>query len=111
MRRFDRYRVADDDEVQASYFNGVHEDVDLRLHAVEEKSVGWDEQVERFMALQPQFGAQFTVSGSVWRAGDGPRSALRNGRTGSADTIAAVSAQGARTRSPQCRRSIRFRPR
>lgn len=48
MRRFDRYRVADDDEVQASYFNGVHEDVDLRLHAVEEKAVGWDEQVERF---------------------------------------------------------------
>ena len=48
MRRFDRYRVADDDEVQAAYFNGVHEDVDLRLHAVEEKAVGWDEQVERF---------------------------------------------------------------
>ena len=48
MRRFDRYRVADDDEVQASYFNGVHEDVDLRLHAVEEKAVGWDEQVARF---------------------------------------------------------------
>ena len=48
MRRFERYRVADDDEVQASYFNGVHEDVDLRLHAVEEKAVGWDEQVERF---------------------------------------------------------------
>ncbi len=48
MRRFERYRVADDDEVQAAYFNGVHEDVDLRLHAVEEKAVGWDEQVERF---------------------------------------------------------------
>ena len=48
MRRFERYRVADDDEVQASYFNGVHEDLDLRLHAVEEKAVGWDEQVERF---------------------------------------------------------------
>ena len=48
MRRFDRYRVADDDEVQADYFNGVHEDVDLRLHAVEEKAVGWDEQVKRF---------------------------------------------------------------
>lgn len=48
MRRFDRYRVADDDEVQASYFNGVHEDLDLRLHGVEEKAVGWDEQVERF---------------------------------------------------------------
>ena len=48
MRRFDRYRVADDDEVQADYFNGVHEDIDLRLHAVEEKAVGWDEQVERF---------------------------------------------------------------
>jgi len=48
MRRFERYRVTDDDEVQASYFNGVHEDLDLRLHAVEEKAVGWDEQVERF---------------------------------------------------------------
>ena len=48
MRRFERYRVADDDAVQAAYFNGVHEDVDLRLHAVEEKAVGWDEQVERF---------------------------------------------------------------
>ena len=48
MRRFDRYRVADDDEVQAGYFNGVHEDLDLRLHAVEEKAIGWDEQVERF---------------------------------------------------------------
>ena len=48
MRRFERYRVADDDEVQANYFNGVHEDLDLRLHDVEEKAVGWDEQVERF---------------------------------------------------------------
>lgn len=48
MRRFDRYRVSDDDEVQASYFNGVHEDVDLRLHAVEEKAVGWDDEVARF---------------------------------------------------------------
>ena len=48
MRRFDRYRVADNDEVQAAYFNGVHEDLDLRLHAIEEKAVGWDEQVERF---------------------------------------------------------------
>lgn len=48
MRRFDRYRVADDDEVQAGYFNGVHEDLDLRLHAVEEKAVGWDEEVTRF---------------------------------------------------------------
>lgn len=36
----------------------------------------YDEQVERFMALQPQFGAQFTVSGSVWRGGDGPRAPL-----------------------------------
>jgi len=48
MRRFDRYRVADDDEVQAGYFNGVHEDLDLRLHAVEEKAVGWDEEVANF---------------------------------------------------------------
>ena len=48
MRRFDRYRVADDDEVQANYFNGVHEDLDLRLHAVEEKAVGWEEEVARF---------------------------------------------------------------
>jgi hypothetical protein len=48
MRRFDRYRVADDDEVQAGYFNGVHEDLDLRIHAVEEKAVGWEEEVTRF---------------------------------------------------------------
>lgn len=48
MRRFDRYRVADDDEVQADYFNGVHEDLDLRIHAVEEKAVGWEEEVARF---------------------------------------------------------------
>lgn len=48
MRRFDRYRVADDDEVEAGYFNGVHEDLDLRIHAVEEKAVGWEEEVARF---------------------------------------------------------------
>lgn len=63
MRRFDRYRVADDDEVQAAYFNGVHEDLDLRLHAVEEKATGWDEQAERFedVALAKIDGALLPV--------------------------------------------------
>lgn len=35
----------------------------------------YEAQVERFMQLQPQFGAQFSVGGSAWRAGDGPRAA------------------------------------
>ena len=35
----------------------------------------YEQQIERFTQLQPQFGAQFTVSGSVWRPGDGPRAA------------------------------------
>ncbi|HET9821267.1 MAG TPA: ATP-binding protein, partial [Burkholderiaceae bacterium] len=36
----------------------------------------YEAQVAGFMALQPQFGAQFTASGSAWRAGEGPRAAL-----------------------------------
>ncbi len=37
----------------------------------------YDAQHARFMDLQPRFGAQFTVSGSVWRAGDGPRAPMQ----------------------------------
>ena len=36
----------------------------------------YDAQVSRFTRLQPEFGAQFTVGGSLWRAGDGPRASL-----------------------------------
>ncbi|HVK32700.1 MAG TPA: ATP-binding protein [Burkholderiaceae bacterium] len=36
----------------------------------------YEAQVERFMALQPQFGAQFTVSGNAWRGGEGSRASL-----------------------------------
>ena len=33
----------------------------------------YEAQVKRFMQLQPQFGAQFRVGGTVWRPGEGPR--------------------------------------
>lgn len=33
----------------------------------------YEHQVACFTRLQPQFGAQFTVSGSAWTTGDGPR--------------------------------------
>jgi hypothetical protein len=36
----------------------------------------YEQQAERFTQLQPRFGAQFTVTGCVWRAGEGPRAAL-----------------------------------
>lgn len=36
----------------------------------------YDAQLARFMAVQPRFGAQFTVGGSLWRAGDGPRAPM-----------------------------------
>ncbi len=36
----------------------------------------YEAQVGRFMQLQPQFGAQFSVSAHAWCAGDGPRSGL-----------------------------------
>lgn len=36
----------------------------------------YEAQVERFMAVQPQFGAQFDVSGCLWRRGEGARAAL-----------------------------------
>ena len=36
----------------------------------------YDAQMRRFMALQPRFGAQVTVGGCAWRAGDGPRAGL-----------------------------------
>lgn len=37
----------------------------------------YEAQLQRFLALQPQFGAQFTVSGSVWLAGESPRAGLQ----------------------------------
>lgn len=36
----------------------------------------YEAQVERFMRLQPKFGAQFTVGDSAWVAGEGPRAGL-----------------------------------
>jgi hypothetical protein len=36
----------------------------------------YEAQVERFMSLQPQFGAQFSVHGTAWTVGDGPRAPL-----------------------------------
>jgi len=36
----------------------------------------YDAQVERFTALQPRFGAQFSVTGCAWTAGAGPRDGL-----------------------------------
>ena len=36
----------------------------------------YEAQTARFTQLQPQFGAQFTVSGPIWRAGEGPRAAF-----------------------------------
>lgn len=36
----------------------------------------YEAQIERFTQLQPQFGAQFLVSGQVWRPGEGPRATL-----------------------------------
>ncbi|RZL65627.1 MAG: AAA family ATPase [Variovorax sp.] len=36
----------------------------------------YDMQLERFTRLQPQFGAQFTISGSAWAPGEGPRAAM-----------------------------------
>ena len=37
----------------------------------------YDAQLARFMELQPRFGAQFTVGGNVWCAGDGPRAPMQ----------------------------------
>jgi hypothetical protein len=36
----------------------------------------YDKQLACFTRLQPQFGAQFTVDGSVWTAGEGPRAGM-----------------------------------
>ena len=36
----------------------------------------YEAQVQRFMALQPRFGAQVTIGGFAWRAGEGPRAPL-----------------------------------
>ena len=51
MRNFDRYRVDSNTPMTAEYFNEVHEDIDLRVHTVEEKAVGWDEAISNFEAL------------------------------------------------------------
>ncbi len=48
-------------------------------------------QVERFGKLQPQHGAQFTVSGSVWTAGEGPRAALECHRLPEAAAVRCVN--------------------
>jgi ATPase family associated with various cellular activities (AAA) len=37
----------------------------------------YDTQHARFMALQPRFGAQLNVGGSVWCAGEGPRAPMQ----------------------------------
>lgn len=36
----------------------------------------YERQLQRFAQLQPRFGAQFTLSGWLWRAGAGPRQGL-----------------------------------
>lgn len=36
----------------------------------------YETQLQRFMQLQPQFGAQVTIAGTAWRAGEGPRAGL-----------------------------------
>ncbi|MDO9360906.1 MAG: AAA family ATPase [Polaromonas sp.] len=36
----------------------------------------YESHARRFMHLQPKYGAQFTVSGSVWMPGEGPRPQL-----------------------------------
>ncbi|MES2383472.1 MAG: AAA family ATPase [Pseudomonadota bacterium] len=36
----------------------------------------YESHAQRFMKLQPRYGAQFTVSGSAWMAGPGPRPQL-----------------------------------
>ena len=36
----------------------------------------YESHASRFMQLQPKFGAQFTVSGSAWMPGEGPRPQL-----------------------------------
>ncbi|MBX3642674.1 MAG: AAA family ATPase [Rubrivivax sp.] len=36
----------------------------------------YEAQVQRFMALQPRFGAQVTIGGFAWRAGESPRAPL-----------------------------------
>jgi hypothetical protein len=74
MRHFDLYRVTDTSEASAGYFNEVHEDVDLRLHAVELKASGWDEAVATFeevglqrleQALTPLYEQVSGVGGSI----------------------------------------------
>ena len=50
-RQFDLYRVSDTSEASADYFNEVHEDLDLRLHSVEQKASGWDTIVTEFTEL------------------------------------------------------------
>lgn len=36
----------------------------------------YDKQVACFTKMQPQFGAQFTIDGSAWTAGEGPRAGM-----------------------------------
>jgi len=51
----------------------------------------YEMQLERFGKLQPQHGAQFTVGGSVWTAGEGPRAALECHRLPEAAAVRCVN--------------------
>lgn len=52
----------------------------------------YEAHVARFTALQAQFGAQFTVGGSVWRASDaGPRARLEPVRLPAGRTVRCVN--------------------
>lgn len=73
-RHFDLYRVTETSEASADYFNEVHEDVDLRLHAVEQRASAWDEVVATFtdiglqrleQALTPLYEQVANVGGSI----------------------------------------------
>lgn len=51
----------------------------------------YEQQVAHFMALQPQFGAQFLVEGSAWRAAEGPRGGLECFRLPPGATVRCVN--------------------
>ena len=51
----------------------------------------YEAQVEHFMQLQPQFGAQVSVGGPVWLAGDGPRAPMECIRLGPGTTARCVN--------------------
>lgn len=51
----------------------------------------YETQLARFLQLQPRFGAQFLVSDTVWRLGEGPRGAPKCVRLAAAATARCVN--------------------